>query len=399
MEDTDADGDGLPEGFLEKLVAEAHAKGATHLHLEPDETAIRVRYRIDGKLQPGEPLPRALHAPLLAFVKGVSSMDPGEQRLPQSGIFFVRMSSARLQCQVETIPGVLGEKLILWLREPSHRLELPLDALGMSPEQLEHLRTALRQRSGLIVFTGPTWSGKNTTAYSSLLELGPEGRSLAAIEQDVCASLPRVHQLELREKIGLNDAAALRSILRGNHEVIYLREVRDVETLELCLRAVLSENRLLLTTLHTLDAASVMTRMEHMGIERWLIVRALRLVQAQRRLRRLCPHCRRAVKVDARVLAFAGLPPQSPLPDTLYEPAGCEHCQGTGHDGRLLVCETLPFTPTLQGLALAGASVRELQQAAVREGMKTLRVSGLERACEGLTGLDEVLLETPPDRN
>ncbi|MCY1080397.1 GspE/PulE family protein [Archangium lansingense] len=399
MKDTDAVAERLPEGFLEKLLTEVHAKGATHLHIEPEETGLRVRYRVDGKLRPGEPLPRELHAPLLAYVKGMSALDPNEQRLPQSGLFYLRTASIQLQCQVETIPGILGEKLSLWLRDTSRRVELPLAGLGMSREQLGHLHAALRQRSGLIVFTGPMWSGRNTTAYSSILELAPEGRSIASIEEYVRGRLPKVHQLELKEAIGLNYAAALRSILRSDHDVIYLREVVDMETLDLSLRAVLSQNRLLLTTLHTQDAASVVTRMEDMGIEPWLIIRALRLVQAQRLLRRLCPHCRREVKADASVLASAGLSPRSPLPPTLYAPYGCEHCEGLGYTGRVLVCETLPLTPTLQDLVLARASARDLKEAAIREGLKTLRVSGLERACEGLTSLDEVLLGTPPDRS
>jgi type IV pilus assembly protein PilB len=274
---------------------------------------------------------------------------------------------------------------------------LRLDQLGMAPEQLEQLRAALRQRSGLIVFTGPIFSGKNTAAYAGLLELRPEGRSMASIEWAVRGSLLEVHQVVLKPQIGLDMASALRAVLRGDHEVIYLREIIDFETAELSLRAVLSDGRLVLTTLHTWDAASVVSRLEDMGFERWRIARSLLLIQAQRQVHRLCLQCRRAIKVDPSVLISAGLPPQHSQPEVLHVPGGCEHCQGTGYDGRVLIFETMPLTSTLQELILAEVSARELQQAAIREGMKTLRRSGLERVCEGLASLDEVLLETLPD--
>jgi type IV pilus assembly protein PilB len=267
----------------------------------------------------------------------------------------------------------------------------------MAPEQLEQLRAALRQRSGLIVFTGPILSGMNTVAYACLLELQPQGRSMASVERAVRGSLPGVHQAVLNLKLGLDMASALREVLRGNHEVIYLREIIDFETAELSMRAVLSDDRLVLTTLHTLHAASVVSRLEDMGFERSRIARSLLFVQAQRQVHRLCLQCRRAIQVDPSVLVSAGLPPQHPQPEVLYVPGGCERCQGMGYDGRILLFETLPMTPTFQELILAGMSLQELQQAAIREGMKTLRRTGLERVCEGLANLDEVLLETPPD--
>jgi type II secretory ATPase GspE/PulE/Tfp pilus assembly ATPase PilB-like protein len=334
---------------------------------------------------------------LVAHIKLRACMDPGERRVPQSGVLSLRTPSAQLVCEVQVNPGLRGEKVILTLNEPRRWVERPLSALGMAPEQLEHLRAALRQRSGLIVFTGPFFSGRNTVAYSSLLELQPQRRSMASAEWSVRGNLPDVHQLVLNAKIGLGMASGIRALLRSDHEVIYAREVIDSETAELCLRAVVSHSRLVLTTLHTLHAASVVSRLEDMGFERWLIARALLLVQAQRQVRRLCLRCRRQLHVDPAVLRSAGLPPQHPLPEVLYAPGACEHCQETGYEGRLLVCETLPLTPTLQELILSGTPVKELQQAAIREGMKTLRHSGLERVCEGLTSLEEVLLETPPD--
>lgn len=283
------------------------------------------------------------------------------------------------------------------MQEPLRPFELRLSELGLAPEQWEHLRSALRQRSGLIIFTGPISSGLSTMAYECLLELGPQGRSRVSIEDCVKRSLPGVHQLVMDHRIGFNESSALRSVLRADHEVIYLRELVDLEGVDLCLSAVLSQGRLVLTTLHTQDAVAVVTRLLDMGQERWPIARALVLMQAQRKLRRLCLACRRPMKVDPSVLTAAGLPPGSPLPETLYVPGGCERCEGTGYSGWVLGCETLPFTPSLQELLLAGASVEELKQAAVREGMKTLRSSALEHARQGLTSLDEVLLNTPPD--
>jgi len=274
---------------------------------------------------------------------------------------------------------------------------LHLDPLGMAPEQLEQLRAALRQRSGLIVFTGPILSGLNTMAYACLLELRPQGRRMTSIERAVRGSLPGVHQLELNLKLGIDMASALHEVLLGDHEVIYLREIIDFETAELSLRAVLSDGRLVLTTLHTLHAASVVSRLEDMGFERSLIARSLLLVQAQRWVHRLCLQCRRAIRIDPSVLISAGLPHQHPQPEVLYAPGGCERCQGTGYEGLILLFETLPMTPAFQELILAGVPLQELQQAAIREGLKTLRRAGLERVCEGLASLDEVLLETPPD--
>jgi type IV pilus assembly protein PilB len=356
-----------------------------------------VRLRIDGELRQGEPIALALREPLLAHIKREAGLDLEERRLPQSGLISLRTPSTLLACQVEVSPGVNGEKLSLSLRAPLRQVEMKLAELGMAPEQLEPLRAALRQRSGLIVFTGPVMSGMNTAAYASLLEMGPQGRSMASIEYVVRGILPDVHQLVLNLPIGLGMSTAMRALLRGDHEVIYLRELIDLEGAELCMRAVLSQGRLVLTTVHTQDAATVATRLEDMGVERWLIARALLLVQAQRQVRRLCPRCRRAIKVKDEVLTTAGLSPQGPLPEALYVPGGCEHCEGTGYSGRLLLCETLPVTPTLQELLLSGVPARELKQAAVRAGMRTLRASGLERVCEGVTSLDEVLLGTPPD--
>jgi type IV pilus assembly protein PilB len=274
---------------------------------------------------------------------------------------------------------------------------LHLDQLGMAPEQLEQLRAALRQRSGLIVFTGPILSGLNTMAYACLLELRPQGRSMASIERVVRGSLPGVHQVVLKLQLDFGMASALREVLLGDHEVIYLREIIDFETAELSLRAVLSDDRLMLTTVHTLHAASVVSRLEDLGLERSRIAQSLLFVQAQRQVHRLCLLCRRAIPIDPSVLISAGLPPQHPQPEVLYVPGGCERCQGMGYDGCTLLVETLPLTPQLQELILEGASLQELQQAAIQEGMKTLRRTGLERVCEGLVSLDEVLLETPPD--
>jgi type IV pilus assembly protein PilB len=387
----------LPEGLFERLLVRAHEQGATHLHLEPGEKELRVRLRVDGQLRPGEPIALALYEPLLAHFKREACLEVGERRLPQSGVFSLRTPSAELVCEVEVSPGLRGEKVTVALNEPSRWVERPLSQLSMAPEQVEHLREALRHRSGLIVFTGPIFSGKNTVIYSCLHELRPKNRSMASIEWSVRGSLSEVHQLVLKEQLGLNMAAAMRAMLRSDHEVIYLREVIDMETAELSMRAVLSHGRLVLTTLHTHDASSVVTRLEDMGFDRWLMARSLLLVQAQRQVRRLCLRCRQAVKVEPSVLVSAGLPPQSALPEVLHVPGGCEYCQGTGYDGRILICETLPLTPSLQELIHSGVAARKLQQAAVREGMKTMRISGLERVCEGLTSLEEVLLHVPPD--
>lgn len=395
--DQDEGSEGLSEAIFAQMLLHAHRRGATYLHVEPDGTALQVRYRIDGRLRPGEPLPLVLHEPLLRHIRRTSGTESDNRWLPQTGLLSLITSSSRIHCRVEITPGAWGEKVLVRLMEPSRRVELPLSELGMSQEQLEHLRAALRQRSGLIVLAGPTLSGKNTTAYSCLLELGPEGRSMASIEWSVRGPLPEVHQLVEDHEIGLTMAVALRSLMRADHEVIYLRELMESETAEQCLRAVLSHGRLLITTIHTMDAAMVIDRLENMGVERWRIACSLLLVQAQRRLRRLCSACHRAVKVAPRVLTTAGLPPQHPIPEALHVPVGCEHCQGTGYAGQLLVCETLPLTPALQGLILSGVAHQKLKQAAVREGMKTLRVSGLEHVCEGATSLEEVLMRTPRD--
>jgi type IV pilus assembly protein PilB len=389
--------DGLPEGLFERLLVRAHEQGATHLHLEPGEKDLRVRIRVDGQLRLGEPIASSLYEPLLAHIKREASMDVGERRLPQSGVLSLPMSSTQLVCEVEVSPGVRGEKVTLVLTEPSRWVERPLSQLGMAPEQLQYLSAALRQRSGLIVFTGPLFSGKNAAIYSCLHELRSENRSMASIEWAVRGSLPEVHQLVLKPQLGLDMATAMRALLRGDHEVIYLREMIDTETAELAMRAALSHGRLVLTTVHTQNAASVLTRLEHMGFDRWLIARSLLLLQGQRQVRRLCLRCRRTIKVEPSLLVAAGLPPESPLPEVLHVPGGCEVCQGTGHDGRILICETLPVTPSLQELILAGATARKLQEAAVGEGMKTMRRSALERVCEGLISLDEVLLSIPPD--
>jgi type IV pilus assembly protein PilB len=387
----------LPEGLFERLLVRAHEQGATHLHLDPGEKELRVRIRVDGQLRLGESIASSLYEPLLAHIKREACMEVGERRLPQSGMFSLRLPSTELVCEVEVSPGVRGEKVTLVLTEPSRWVQRPLSELGMAPEQLQHLRAALRQRSGLIVFTGPHFSGKNAAIYSCLHEIQPLNRSMASIEWSVRGGLQEVHQLVLKPQLGLDMATAMRAVLRGDHEVIYLREIIDTETAELSMRAALSHGRLVLTTVHTQHAASVVTRLEDMGFDRWLIARSLLLLQGQRQVRRVCLQCRRTIKVEPSVLVAAGLPPQSPLPEVLHVPGGCEYCQGTGYDGRLLICETLPVTPSLQELILSGVTARKLQEAAVDEGMKTMRRFALERVCEGLTSLDEVLLSIPPD--
>jgi type IV pilus assembly protein PilB len=396
--DQDEGSERLSRAVFARMILRAHRRGATCLHVEPENTALRVRYRVDGSLYPGESLPLALHAPLLRHIRRTADTEFETPRLPQTGLLSLSTSSRRIPCHVEIMPGVRGEKVVVWLREPSRRVERPLSELGMSQEQLGHLRAALRQRSGLIVLAGPTFSGKNTTAYSCLLELGPEGRSLASIERVVRAPLPEVHQLVEDLEAGLTQAVALRALMRADHEVIYVRELLEPETAEQCLRAVLCHGRLVITTIHTVDAAGVIDRLVGMELERWRIASSLLLVQAQRRLRRLCSACRREARVVPRVLTTAGLPPGHPLPEALHVPVGCEHCQGTGYAGQLLVCESMPLTPPLQELIRAGAAQEKLKRAAVLEGMKTLRVSGLERVCEGATSLEEVLMSTPRDR-
>jgi type IV pilus assembly protein PilB len=378
------------------ILMSAISKGASDIHIEPYEKEYRVRYRIDGILYNIMAPPLKMRDAITSRIKIMSKLDIAEKRLPQDGRIKIRFSdngqTKDIDFRVSCLPTLFGEKIVMRLLDKG-KLMLDMTKLGFEVESLKKLETQIMKPWGMVLVTGPTGSGKTNTLYSSIAKVNTSETNIMTAEDPVEFNLLGVNQVQVRENIGLNFAAALRSFLRQDPNIILVGEIRDFETAEIAVKAALT-GHLVLSTLHTNDAPSTINRLMNMGIEPFLVASSLNLVCAQRLVRRICVNCKVEEEVTPPALEQIGF--TSDLASTVKpkKGTGCEKCNKTGYKGRVGLYEVMEITDELRELILVGASALELRRKAIEEGMITLRGSGLRKITEGVTTIEEVLRET-----
>ena len=378
------------------ILKDAVERGASDIHLEPYEKEYRVRYRIDGVLQNVMQPPLKLRDAMISRIKIMAKLDISEKRLPQDGRIMIRMvhnnRKKQLDFRLSVLPTLHGEKIVMRLLDKEN-LHLDMAQLGFEKESLEKFQQAIFKPYGMVLVTGPTGSGKTNTLYSSIAQLNKPDINIITAEDPVEFQLAGINQVQMKEQIGLNFAAALRSFLRQDPNIIMVGEIRDFETAEIAIKAALT-GHLVLSTLHTNDAPSTISRLMNMGIEPFLVATSVHLICAQRLARRICPSCKVEEKVRHQVLVDAGFTPEEAKSLKVYRGDGCTSCNSRGYKGRVGLYEVLEVTDELRELILVGASALELRKKAVEQGMITLRRSGLLKVAVGITTLEEVIRET-----
>jgi type IV pilus assembly protein PilB len=379
------------------MLMSAIQKGASDIHIEPYEKEFRVRFRIDGILYNVMAPPMKFRDAITSRLKIMAKLDIAEKRLPQDGRIKIRFGDAdggtkEIDFRVSCLPTLFGEKIVMRLLDKD-KLMLDMTKLGFEAESLKKLENAIGKPWGMVLVTGPTGSGKTNTLYSSIAKINTAETNIMTAEDPVEFNLVGVNQVQVRENIGLNFAAALRSFLRQDPNIILVGEIRDFETAEIAVKASLT-GHLVLSTLHTNDAPSTISRLMNMGIEPFLVASSVNLICAQRLVRRLCTQCKGDHPHPAQALVDAGFTPEEAQKVVPQKGAGCERCNGSGYKGRVGLYEVMEITDELRELILVGASALELRRKAVDEGMITLRRSGLQKVMEGVTTIEEVARET-----
>src|SRR5215217_2841677 len=378
------------------MLMSAIQKGASDIHIEPYEKEFRVRFRIDGILYNVMAPPMKFRDAITSRIKIMAKLDIAEKRLPQDGRIKIRFAvdgaTKEIDFRVSCMPTLFGEKIVLRLIEKD-KLMLDMTKLGFEPESLSKLENAISKPWGMVLVTGPTGSGKTNTLYSSIAKINTSETNIMTAEDPVEFNLVGINQVQVRENIGLNFAAALRSFLRQDPNIILVGEIRDFETAEIAVKAALT-GHLVLSTLHTNDAPSTISRLMNMGIEPFLVASSVNLICAQRLVRRICTQCKEDHPHPPEAMVTAGFNPDESKTVVPKKGKGCERCNGTGYKGRVGLYEVMEITEELRELILVGASSLELKRKAVDEGMITLRRSGLRKVMEGVTTIEEVARET-----
>ena len=378
------------------LFLAAIQRGASDIHIEPYEKDLRIRFRIDGVLQSVMTPPLKFRDPLISRIKIMARLDIAEKRLPQDGRIKARFNDRgqlrEIDFRVSVLPTLFGEKVVLRLLD-AKGLRLDMSQLGFDTEGLRRFDHAIRKPWGMVLVTGPTGSGKTNTLYSALSQLNQPGVNIMTAEDPVEFNLGGINQVQVKEQIGLNFAQVLRSFLRQDPNIILVGEIRDAETAGIAVKAALT-GHLVLSTLHTNDAPSSISRLVNMGIEPFLVANSINLVAAQRLVRRVCDNCKEPHEIPAQRLLDAGLP-EAELPNVkTMKGRGCDRCVGTGYKGRIGLFEIMEITEPVRELILRSGTIADLRQQAIDEGMTTLRLSGLLKVRDGVTTLDEVVRET-----
>ncbi len=383
--------------FVNQIIWEAHKDRATDIHLEPQEMDLRIRYRVDGVLHP-IPVPPQLkrfQSAIISRIKVMANMDIAEKRLPQDGRISLRVQGEEIDVRVSTMPTVYGESVSLRLLMRSSGM-LGLDKLGMADRDTKTLLKLITKPHGILLVTGPTGSGKSTSLYAWLHTINSTDLRILTIEDPIEYEMAGVNQINVRAEIGMTFAVGLRHILRQDPDVIMVGEIRDKETAEIAIRAALT-GHLVFSTLHTNDAAGAVTRLIDMGIEPFLVASSVEGLVAQRLVRRLCHSCKRPRQIDRAFLEQIGFPMERLSEGTIYEPAGCEECRGTGFRGRTGVYELIVISDAIRPLIVSRASSNEIKAAALKSGMHTLRDDGWNKVLAGVTTIEEVLRVTEED--
>jgi type IV pilus assembly protein PilB len=380
------------------ILTDAVKKNVSDIHIEPYEKDFRVRYRIDGVLYEVMRPPRKLRNPLTSRIKIMAELDIAERRLPQDGRIKLKLGKNKeMDYRVSVLPTLFGEKIVLRLLDKSN-LQLDMTKLGFEEKQITDFKSAIYRPFGMVLVTGPTGSGKTTTLYSALSELNQTTDNISTAEDPVEFNLSGINQVQVRENIGFNFAAALRSFLRQDPDIIMVGEIRDFETAEIAIKAALT-GHMVLSTLHTNDAPSTINRLLNMGIEPFLVASSVNAVVAQRLCRRICADCKvESTDFDKGQYLAAGLSAEELVAFQPMKGKGCEKCAETGFKGRVALYEVMLMAETLKEFVLNGASALEIKKEAVRQGMLTLRRTALNKLLQGVTTLDEVLSTSASDR-
>ncbi len=376
-------------------LTDAITRGASDIHIEPYEKVFRVRYRIDGILYDVMQPPMRLRDSLTSRLKIMADLDIAERRLPQDGRIKVRVKGKEVDLRVSDFPTIFGEKIVMRILDKSS-LMLDLTKLGFETRALKDFQEAILAPYGMILVTGPTGSGKTTTLYSALSTVNTDGVNIITAEDPVEYNLTGINQVQMKEEIGLNFAASLRSFLRQDPDIIMVGEIRDYETAEIAVKAALT-GHLVFSTLHTNDAPSTVSRLLNMGIEPFLVASSVILIMAQRLVRKLCTSCKEEEKVPHQTLIDIGFTKEEADTIKCYKAKGCDKCSNTGYKGRIAIYEVMPVSDDIKELILEGASGIELKRTSIRLGMKSLRMSGLTKIKEGVTSTEEVLRVTLAD--
>ncbi len=378
------------------LLVDALRRGASDIHIEPYEKELRIRFRIDGVLYDVMHPPLKLRDALISRVKIMSKLDISEKRLPQDGRIKIKVRvdsrSRELDFRVSTLPTLFGEKVVLRLLDKEN-LMLDMTKLGFEAESLVKFQRNIAKPYGMVLVTGPTGSGKTNTLYSALQSLNTVQTNIMTAEDPVEFNLVGINQVQMKEQIGLNFAAALRSFLRQDPNIILVGEIRDFETAEIAIKAALT-GHLVLSTLHTNDAPSTISRLMNMGIEPFLVATSVNLIQAQRLIRRICKDCKVDLPTPPEALVEVGFAPEESTKLKIYKGSGCSTCNNTGYKGRIGLYEVMEVTDEIRELILIGASALELRKKAIDDGMISLRESGLQKIRNGVTTIEEVVRET-----
>jgi len=379
------------------ILLNAIKKGASDIHVEPYEKSLRVRYRVDGVLHEEMKPPIKLKNAIASRLKIMASLDIAERRLPQDGRIKLKLGKGReMDFRVSALPTLFGEKIVLRLLDKSN-LQLDMTKLGFDVEPLRHFKDAIHQPYGMVLVTGPTGSGKTTSLYSALSELNKVDTNISTAEDPVEFNLAGINQVQMHEDIGLNFAASLRSFLRQDPDIIMVGEIRDFETAEIAVKAALT-GHLVLSTLHTNDAPSTVTRLLNMGVEPFLVTASVNLVVAQRLARKICVDCRVEVPAEAKALLDIGFREEDLNDIHVFEGVGCRTCGDTGYKGRIALYEVMPFTENLKEMVLQGSSTADLKRTMIQEGVNSLRMAGLAKIREGAISMAEVVRVTAADR-
>jgi type IV pilus assembly protein PilB len=384
--------------LVNAILADAAKRRASDIHIEPYEKIFRVRFRVDGVLQEIMSPPLRLKNPLVSRLKVMAGLDIAERRLTQDGRIKLKMGmGGELDIRVSVLPTLFGEKVVMRLLDKSN-LQLDMSKLGFDPQTLKDFLEAIHKPYGMILITGPTGSGKSTTLYSALSELNKPDVNISTAEDPVEYNLVGINQVQVREQIGLTFAAALRSFLRQDPDIIMVGEVRDLETAQIAVKAALT-GHLVLSTLHTNDAPSTVDRLINMGVETFLLISSINLIAAQRLVRRICEKCKEPVEVSPEILINLGVDSaEVGAGFSTFNGRGCGNCNGTGYRGRLAIYEVMVMHEGIKELILRNASVVELKREAVKLGMSTLRMSALQKVREGLTTIEETVRVTDTDK-
>ncbi len=377
------------------LISNAVKDKASDIHLEPYQDIVRLRYRVDGSLFTKATFPKKLQLAMTSRIKIMSNMDITEKRLPQDGRFRVKTSGKNIDFRVSTLPTSFGEKVVMRILDKT-AVKLDIHTLGFHPHGLSVLEKCLKAPYGMILVTGPTGSGKTTTLYAALSEINKPTTNIITVEDPIEYQLNEINQVQVKTDIGLTFANSLRSILRQDPNIIMIGEIRDQETVDIAIRAALT-GHLVLSTLHTNDAAGAITRLIDMNVEPFLMASALLMIAAQRLVRRICTSCKHVVPVTDEILDNAQMARRKGEEIKIYKGRGCKRCLFSGYQGRHPLFEVIEIDDDIRSMVVRKATAREIKKFAIQRGMRTLRMVGLEAIREGHTTLEEVLRETAPD--